>query len=111
MLPGVNPKQMQRMMEQMGIKSQEIKADRVVIEKEGSQIVIMQPQVIEISMRGQRSFQVTGKVEEKQLIKEDDVKLVMEKTGAAREKAEEMLRECNGNIADAIIKLQGGGSE
>jgi len=107
MFQGMNPRQMQRMMEQMGIKNQEIKADRVVIEKEGSQIIITEPQVIEISMQGQRSFQIAGKVEEKSLIKEDDVKLIMEKTGASREKAEQALSESNGDIAESIIKLQG----
>ncbi|PIN83313.1 hypothetical protein COV61_03470, partial [Candidatus Micrarchaeota archaeon CG11_big_fil_rev_8_21_14_0_20_47_5] len=35
MFPGVNPKQMEQMMRQMGIKSEEIKAKRVIIEKEG----------------------------------------------------------------------------
>lgn len=107
MLEGINPKQMQRMMEQMGMKSQEVKASRVIIEKEGSQIVITEPQIIQISMRGENSFQISGKVEEKPLTKEEDVKLVMEKTGATREKAEQALNECKGDIAEAIMKLQG----
>jgi len=107
MLPNMNPKQMQRVMEQMGIKSQEIKANRVVIEKDDGLIVINDPQIVEISMKGQRSFQVSGIVEEKQSIKEEDVKLVMEKTGASREKAELVLKECNGDIAQSIMKLQG----
>jgi len=108
MLPGINPKQMQKMMEQMGIKSEEINADRVVIEKAGSQIIITEPQIIEIAMKGQRSFQISGRVEEKALLKEEDVKLVMEKTGASKEKAELALAECKGDIAEAIMKLQGG---
>ena len=107
MFQGMNPKQMQRMMEQMGIKNKEIKAERVVIEKEDGQIIITDPQVVEISMQGQRSFQIAGKVEEKSLIKEDDVKLIMEKTGASKENAEKALAESNGDIAEAIIKLQG----
>jgi len=107
MLPNMNPKQMQRVMEQMGIKSQEIKANRVVIEKDDGLIVINDPQIVEISMKGQRSFQISGKVEEKQSIKEEDVKLVMEKTGASREKVELVLKECNGDIAQSIMKLQG----
>jgi len=107
MFPGMNPKQMQRMMEQMGIKSQEIKAERVVIEREGGHIIINEPQVVEISMQGQRSFQITGRVEEKQVVKEEDVKLVMEKTGVSKEKAELALAECKGDIAEAIMKLEG----
>ena len=107
MFEGINPKQMQKMMEQMGMKSQEVKASRVVIEKEGSQIVITEPQIIQISMKGENSFQISGKVEEKPLTKEEDVKLVMEKTGATKEKAEQALSECKGDIAEAIMKLQG----
>ena len=107
MLQGINPKQMQRMMEQMGMKSQEVKASKVIIEKEGSQIIITEPQIIEISMKGQSNFQISGKVEEKSLIKEEDVKLVIEKTGATKEKAEQVLNECKGDIAEAIMKLQG----
>lgn len=107
MMPGINPKQMQRMMEQMGINSKEVKANRVVIETSESQIVVNAPQVVEITMKGQRTFQIAGRVEEKPLIKEEDVKLIMEKTGASREKAEQALAECKGDIAEAIIKLQG----
>lgn len=106
-MQGINPKQMQRMMEQMGMKSEEIKASRVVIEKEGSQIIINEPQIIHISMKGESSFQISGKVEEKSLTKEEDVKLVMEKTAASKEKAEQALSECKGDIAEAIMKLQG----
>jgi len=106
MFRGIDPRQMQRVMEQMGVKSQEIKADRVVIEREGSQIIITNPQVIETSMKGQRSFNVSGNIEERAITKEDDVKLVMEKTGASREKAEQVLAESNGDIAGAIMKLQ-----
>ncbi len=107
MLQGINPKQMQRMMEQMGMKSQEVKASKVIIEKEGSQIIITEPQITEISMQGQRTFTIAGRVEEKPITKEEDVKLVMEKTGASKEKAEQALNECNGDIAEAIMKLQG----
>lgn len=107
MLPSINPKQMQRMMEQMGIKNKEIKAERVIIEKEDGQLIITEPQVVEITMQGQRSFQIVGKVEEKNATKEDDVKLVMEKTGASRERVEQALDECKGDIAEAIMKLQG----
>ncbi|MCX6775398.1 MAG: nascent polypeptide-associated complex protein [Candidatus Micrarchaeota archaeon] len=107
MFQGMNPRQMQRMMEQMGVKTQEIKAERVIIEKEGSQIIITDPQIIETSMKGQRSFNISGNIEEKALIKEDDLKLVMEKTGASREKAEQALAEFNGDIAGAIMKIQG----
>ncbi|MCG2879959.1 MAG: nascent polypeptide-associated complex protein [Vulcanisaeta sp.] len=37
---------------------------------------------------------------------EDDVKLVMEQTGCSREEAVNALRETNGDIAEAILRIQ-----
>lgn len=37
---------------------------------------------------------------------EDDIKLVMEQTGCTREEAIKALRETNGDIAEAILKVQ-----
>lgn len=102
----MNPRDVQRMMEKMGIKSEEIKAKRVTIEKEDGQIVISDPHVTIIDMSGQKSFQIVGKVEERAAISEEDVNLVMQKANVSKEQAEKALQESNGNIADAIMKLQ-----
>lgn len=37
---------------------------------------------------------------------EDDIKLVMEETGCSREEAVKALRETNGDIAEAILRIQ-----
>ena len=37
---------------------------------------------------------------------EDDIKLVMEETGCTREEAIKALRETNGDIAEAIVRIQ-----
>jgi len=103
---GMNPKQMQKIMQQMGIKSEEVKAKRVVIEGEEGNIVISEPQVIAIEMQGQKSFQVTGKIEEKKGPSEEDVRLVAGQTGASAEKARKALEESGGDIAEAILKLK-----
>ena len=105
MMPNMDPKQMQQMMRQMGISTKEIPAKRVVIEGEGENIVIEEPQVMEISAQGQSSFQVSGKVSREESISEEDVKLVMEKSGASREKAIEALKKSKGDIAEAILSL------
>jgi nascent polypeptide-associated complex subunit alpha len=97
---------MQRMMQQMGIRSEEIKAKRVVIETDAAQIVISAPQVVAITMQGQKTFQVSGTVEEN-APSPDDVAMVMQQTGAVREAAEAALKETNGDIAEAILKLKG----
>ena len=110
MLPGMDPKNMAKMMKQMGIKSEEIDAVKVTIElKEGGRLVVFEPQVVQIEMQGQTSFQVSGKVTEEQDAGEDDIKMVMETAGVSREEAQNALRETGGDIAEAIIILKGEG--
>jgi nascent polypeptide-associated complex subunit alpha len=105
-MPGMNPRQMQKMMQQMGIKSQEIKANRVIIEGEGERTIIENPQVTLVEMQGQKSYQITGNAHTESAISEDDVKMVAEQTGASEEDARKALEESNGDIAEAIMKLK-----
>ena len=108
MLPGMDPKNMAKMMKQMGIKSEEIDAVKVTIElKEGGRLVVFEPQVVQIEMQGTKSFQIAGKVHEEQDAGEDDIKMVMETAGVSREEAMNALRETGGDIAEAIIRLKG----
>jgi nascent polypeptide-associated complex subunit alpha len=106
MLPNMNPQQMQKLMKQMGINSKEIKAIRVVIEMDDENIVITDPQITEINMQGQTSFQIAGKTEKQAKTNEEDLKLIMEKTGCSREKALELLKNANGDIAEAIMAAE-----
>jgi len=109
MLPGMggmDPKQMGKLMSQMGIKTEEISALRVIIEKEGSKIIIESPQITKISMKGDSSYQISGKVVEESAISDEDVKMVAEQAGCSTEDAKKALEDCNGDIAEAIVKLQ-----
>jgi nascent polypeptide-associated complex subunit alpha len=106
MMPGMNPKQMQKMMQQMGIKSEEIKASRVIIEGEGERTIIEDPQVTLIEMQGQKSYQITGNSRTESAISDDDVKMVAGQTGAAEADARKALEETGGDIAEAIMKLK-----
>ncbi len=104
---GLNPKKMQAVMKQLGMSQEDIDAFRVIIEKnDGKKIVIENPSVAKISMQGQESFQISGDAHEESgfEISDDDIKTVMEKTGATREKARKTLEETR-DIADAILKL------
>ncbi len=103
---GLDPKKMKAMMKQMGINQDEVPASRVIIEKDdGKKIVIENPVVQKITMQGQTSFQISGDIREELLgISEDDVKLVMNKTGAAEDAVRKALEETN-DIAEAIVKL------
>lgn len=108
MMPSMNPKQMERMMKQMGIKNTQLEAKRVVIEGDGGRVVIDNPQVTMIEMGGQKTFQIMGEAREEKDDdnSEEDIKVVMEKTGKSKEEAQRALEETDGDIAEAILKLQ-----
>ncbi|MFH1306506.1 MAG: nascent polypeptide-associated complex protein [Candidatus Micrarchaeota archaeon] len=103
---GMDPKSIARAMKQMGIQNEEIPAKKVIIEQEGGKIIIENPQVVKISMQGQLSFQISGKVSEQAGINEEDVKMVASSANVSEEKAKKALQEANGDIAEAILKLQ-----
>jgi len=111
LFPKMNPAQMAKIMNQMGIKNEPIEASRVIVEKpDGSKLVIENPQVTLIDMQGQKSLQVAGDFVE-EAGKEDkgqsDVDLVMQSVpSASREAAEQALKEADGDIAQAIMSLE-----
>jgi len=108
MIPGgMDPKQMQKLMQQMGIKHEQVEVQRVIFEKtDGSRLVFEPAQVVAIIMQGQKSYQVTGdEHEEAGGPSPEDVELVMQQTGASKEAAEAALQE-TGDIAEAIVKLK-----
>ncbi|VVB84046.1 Nascent polypeptide-associated complex protein [uncultured archaeon] len=107
MIPGLDPKKMQAMMKQMGINQSDIPSSRVIIEKEdGNKLVISNPSVIKIKMAGQESFQITGDVSDEsgEGFSEEDVKVVMEKTGASQKEARNALEKTS-DLAEAILEL------
>ncbi len=108
MFPGVNPGQMKALMKQMGIKQEEIEADRVIIECKDKRIIIEPADVQRITMQGQGSWQITGTVREESKaegISKDDILLVAEKTGVSEKEAKKVLEEVKGDIAEAIVRL------
>lgn len=112
MMPNMDPRAMRSLMAKMGIKSSEIAATKVTIELEGKQIIVSNPQVTRIEAQGVLSFQVTGDVSEvdsyKAEITEDDIKTVSDQTGITDQKrVRDALEAENGDIAKAIIRLNG----
>lgn len=111
MIPGINPREMQKAMRRLGIKQEEIEANEVIIRTDDKEIVIANPQVSKVNMMGQETYQIIGKAEEHQIsseagINDDDVKTVMEQTGATEEKAREAIEENDHDLAKAIISLR-----
>lgn len=102
----IDPKKIQGMMKQMGIKQENIEASRVIIEQEDKNIIIENPQVLKVVMQGQEQFQISGDIkEEEKGIREEDIKQVMEKTGKTKKEAESALKQANGDLAEAILNL------
>ena len=106
MIPGgMDPKKMQAMMRQMGIKSEDIPASKVTIDTPEGALIIEDPQVVKITMQGQSSFQISGNVRREEKTGEEDIKMVMEQAGCSEEAAREALEKSGGDIAEAILLL------
>ena len=108
---GMDPRQMSRLMKQFGIESQDLKADRVIIETSEGKLVIESPHVTRMKMQGQDMFQVVATTvkEESSAPKgpsSEDIALVADQSGASREEAEKALAKTNGDIAEAIMLLK-----
>jgi len=122
---GLNPRKMQKMMEQMGIEMEELDADRVVIELgSGERLVFDDADVTMMEARGQQTYQVVGEPERQEGgeietedvaaageeadagIPEDDVELVVQRTGVDADTAREALDAEGGDLAAAINRLE-----
>ena len=102
-----DPKQMAKMLKQMGINTKELEVRRVVFEMGDKKIIIDGPTVTEINMQGQKTYQIGGgETREESVVPEEDIKMVMDQTGKDRETVMKALEETNGDIAEAILKLQ-----
>ena len=125
---------MRRKMQQQGIDMDQIEATRVIIEGPNKTIVINQPEVIQMEQMGQSIFQIIGESEEfspgevninqnfeiieeesnesidneeaRPKITEDDIMLVAAQANVGKDEAEAVLRDCDGDIAKAIVQLK-----
>lgn len=115
---GVNPRQMKQAMKRMGISTEDIQGvEEVIIRTADKEYVIKEAAVSCVVMQGQKTYQVVGDAEvrprqavkeEQPGIPEDDVRLVMSQTGVSKEKALQALKECDGEPAEAILKIMSG---
>ena len=107
MFGAMGARQMEKMMKQLGIKSEPIDADEVIIKAKDKEIIISNPQITKINMKGAESFQIAGDVSERprEKFSEDDIKMIAEQTGKTEEEAKKALEE-TGDIAAAIMKLK-----
>jgi nascent polypeptide-associated complex subunit alpha len=120
----MNPRQVKQAMRKLGIKTEELEdVSEVLIRTKTKQYVIKDASVTIMEMQGQKTFQIVGEPEiiaveatpaktiegpKTLAVPEDDIKLVMEQTGASREKAIEALMATDGQPAEAILKIIAG---
>jgi len=113
-MPGIDPRMMKQAMKRMGIKQQEIDALQVIIKTSDRDIVIDNPSVSKVNMMGEESFQISGVISERPLssdysvpeISDDDINTVAEQTGKSKDEARKAIEDCNGDLAEAILKLK-----
>lgn len=106
MFPGINPKDMQKVMKKMGIKQEEIDATEVIIKTNSKDLIIRNPKVTKVNMMGQETLQIMGDIEEASSISEEDIKTVSEQSGASEEASKKALENNKGDLAAAILELK-----
>jgi len=129
-------RQMRRKMKSQGIDMDQIEATRVIIEGSEKTLVINQPEVILMKQMGQEIYQIVGAAEElapgeliidkkdelqeqeaineteineaeiKPTITENDIMLVAAQGNVDPKEAEAVLKECEGDIAKAILMFK-----
>ena len=128
MMPGmgrVNPRQMKQAMRKMGISTEELTdVQEIIILTKTKEYVFKEAEVTIMTVQGQKTFQVVGEPEVRPRsaaiakpgataqadtgLPEEDITLVMEQTGATREKAIEALGATDGQPAEAILMIMAG---
>lgn len=103
---GMNPRNMGRMMKQLGIKNEELNAKKIeMFLEDGKKLVFDKPQVQLMEMQGQKTYTIIGKPIVEKNIPEEDIQMVMEQANVDKEKALRALEESKGDIAEAISSL------
>ncbi len=111
MFPGVNKRQAEQMMRQMGIKQVDVDATEVIIKTPTKTIIVHNPSVTKINMMGQDTFQIAGRIEEQTTstlpdLSDEDVQTVMDTAGVDKITALTAIKNANGDLASAILTLK-----
>jgi len=108
----VSPREAKRMMQRMGLSMGEMPdVEQVIFKTSTKEIIIENPEVAIMEMRGQKIFQVTGEkivekaIEKKVTIPEEDVQLVATQAKVSVEEARAALEQTKGDLAQAILLL------
>jgi len=125
---GLNPRKMKQMMKQMGIDVTEIDAEEVIIRTEDHDLVFEGAEVTKMDARGQETYQIVGEPTEQAHgelesaeaggdadaadagdddgIPQDDIDIVVARTGASEDDARAALEANDGDLAAAVSQLE-----
>ena len=98
-------------MKKMGMNMKELKnVKEVIIRLEDKELVIPNAEVSLMNVMGQETYQVSGnavevEIEEELVIPQEDIEMVANQANVSEEEAEKALIETNGDLAEAILKL------
>lgn len=101
-----DPKKIEGIMKKLNMKVQELPADLVTIKAKDKTIIISNPQIMIADMMGREMYQISGDVSESFPVNEDDVRMVMDKTGHDRDTVVKKLEELDNDLARAIVELK-----
>lgn len=113
MMPGMpgkmNARQLNQMMRRFGINVKTIdNVEKVIIQTDKKEYIFEDAEVTIMDAQGQKTYQIAGQPsikDRKEETQEEDINLIMEQTGKSKEEAAQALKEANGDIAQAILKL------
>jgi len=108
----VSPREAKRMMQRMGLSMGEMPdVQQVIFKTSTKEIIVENPEVAIMEMRGQKIFQVTGEkivektIEKKVTVPEEDIQLVATQAKVSVEEARAALEQTKGDLAQAILLL------
>ncbi|MFH1420970.1 MAG: nascent polypeptide-associated complex protein [Candidatus Aenigmatarchaeota archaeon] len=105
----MDPQKMQKLMNKLNIKMDQVDAEEVIIKKKDkTEIVITEPEVVIVDMQGRDVYQITGNAKERspKAVRDEDVKMIMKQTGKDKEEVEKALAKLNNDLAKTIMELK-----
>lgn len=101
-----SPEKIEKMMKKLNMNVRQLEADVVVIRGKNKNIIISKPEIMIADMMGREVYQITGEVSESVPVSEEDIQMVMDKTGKDREVVVKKLEELDNDLARAIVELK-----
>jgi nascent polypeptide-associated complex subunit alpha len=104
-------RQTRRMLERMGVSMEQIEnVEEVIIRMPDKDLVIKNANVSEMKMKGTKMFQVVGddieeRLRERPKYTREDVLLVSQQANVSEARAEQALKDSDGDLAQAILRL------